>query len=208
MPEVVTRGTGEHEVTADLAEVDVAFSANAADRSGAVTLLGQRTAAVDAALAGHAGVEQRHRSVSVHAHWERDRQVGCVATQQLTLRVTDLPELDALLATLFSAEPDRLSGPSWRLADESAATGEAQRKAVADARERAQAYADALGARLGALIRIADEGGDHPYPMMMDTAMESGMGGAVSRQAVRDLGLTPGKVTVRASCTAVWSLQY
>jgi len=80
---------------------------------------------------------------------------------------------------------------------------EAQRKAVEDARTRAQAYADALGGRLGALIRLADDGTEHPYPVPMAMSAE---GARMGVDSVRQLGLTPGTVTVRAVCTAVWAL--
>jgi uncharacterized protein len=202
MPEVVTRGTGEHEVVADQAEIHVTFSAEAADRSTAVSRLGQRMAAVEPALAPDA-VEERQRAVSVHTKWDDKRSAGCTAQELLVLRVSDLTVLDDLLAALFSAEPDSLSGPLWSIADESAAMREAQLKAVEDARTRAQAYADALGGHLGALIRLADDGAERPYPASMAMGTFSGGGG---QDSVRQLGLTPGLITVRATCTAVWSL--
>lgn len=202
MPEVVTRGTGEHEVVADRAEIQLTFSAGAADRSTAVGRLAQRMANVEPALA-RAGVEQRQRSVSVHTQWDNNRRAGCTAQELLVLRMSDVAGLDDLLAALFSAEPDWLNGPHWSLADESAAMREAQRKAVEDARTRAQAYADALGGQLGALIRLADDGTEHPYPVPMAMAAE---GARMGVDSIRQLGLTPGTVTVRAVCTAVWAL--
>jgi uncharacterized protein len=204
MPEVVTRGTGEHEVIADRAEIQVTFSAAAADRSTAVSRLGQRMAAVEPALTSD-GIEERQRAVSVHTQWDKNRRAGCTAQELLVLRVSDLAVLDDLLAALFSAEPDWLNGPEWSLADESAAMREAQTKAVEDARTRAQAYADALGGHLGALIRLADDGVEHPYPMPVQM-MRSAEGVRSVQDSVRQLGLTPGLVTVRAACTATWSL--
>jgi uncharacterized protein len=206
MPEVVTRGTGEHEVLADQAEIHVTFSADAADRSTAVGLLGERMSGVEPLLTRD-GVEVRQRSVAVHSRWEHKRRVGSTAQQHLVLRMSDLAGMDDLLAALFSAEPAWLNGPQWMLADETAATREAQNRAVKDARARAEAYAAALGGRLGALIRLADEGAERPYMAtpMADMAMASG---GVGRESVRQLGLTPGLVTVRAGCTAVWTLDY
>lgn len=204
MPEVVTRGTGEHEVVADRAEIQVTFSAEAADRSTAVSRLAERMAAVEPALTPDA-VEERQRSVSVQTQWDNNRRAGCAAQELLVLRVTDLAILDDLLAALFSAEPDWLNGPQWSLANESAAMREAQIKAVEDARTRAQAYADALGGHLGALIRLADDGAERPYPTAMPMSLAAG-GSRMGQESVRQLGLLPGLVTVRAVCTAVWSL--
>lgn len=204
MPEVVTRGTGELEVLADQAEIQVTFSADAPERSAAVALLGERMARVEPLLARD-GVEVRQRSVAAHTRWEDHRRVGSTAQQHLVLRVSDLAGMDELLAALLSAEPAWLNGPQWRLADETTATREAQHLAVEDARARAEVYAEALGVRLGAMIRLADDGAERPYPTMpmADMAMAAGR---LSQESVRQLGLTPGLVTVRAVCTATWAL--
>ena len=206
MTEVVTHGSAEHEAVADQAEVRVAFAANAADRSQAVTALGSRMGSVDAAT-HRDGVQLRQRTMHVGDRWDRKRRVGSTAQLQLVLRVTDLAVLDDLLAELFSAEPEWLEGPHWSLADETAAMREAQRLAVADARARAEAYAEALGGQLGALIRLNDQGTERPYPVMRGAAMTfAAESVGVSPDSVQQLGLAPEQVTVRASCTAAWAL--
>jgi uncharacterized protein YggE len=205
--EVVTRGTGEYEIVADQAELRVSFAASAADRSTAVTALGERMAGVDPVLQRD-GVHLRHRSVHVGDRWDGKRRIGSTAQEQLVLRITDLGVLDDLMAGLFSAEPEWLDGPHWSLVDETAAVREAQRLAVADARARAEAYAEALGGRLGALLRLSDDGAERPYPVMrgapMTLAAETARG--VSADSVQQLGLVPEHVTARVSCTAAWAL--
>lgn len=206
MTDVATRGTGEYEVVADQAEIRVSFAAHAADRAGAVNLLAQRMSQVDPLL-GVDGVQVRHRNVHVGDRWDGKRRSGSTAQQQLTLRVTDVGILDELLATILSAQPDWLDGPHWSLHDETAAIREAQRRAVADARARAEAYAEALQARLGALLHLADEGADRPYPMHgARMAMAGGMERGVSSDAVQQLGIVPELVTARATCVATWAL--
>ena len=210
MTEVVTRGSGEHEVTADQAEIRVTYAANAADRSAAVTALGERARSVDAVLRGDpmaSAVTVRQRSMHVGDRWDRKRRVGATAQLQFVLRVTELAVLDDLLAALFSAEPEWLDGPQWSLADETAAVREAQRRAVADARARAEAYAEALGGRLGALLKLTDDGAERPYPVMRGAPMTFAAETAgVGRDTVQQLGLAPDPITVRAACTASWSL--
>ncbi|HEY3259552.1 MAG TPA: SIMPL domain-containing protein [Pseudonocardiaceae bacterium] len=210
MTEVVTRGSGEHEVVADQAELRVTYSANGPDRSRAVETLGERVVGVDAVLRSDAmadAVEVRQRSMHVGDRWDRNRRVGATAQLQLMLRVTGLAVLDDLLAALFSAEPEWLDGPHWSLTDETAAVREAQRLAVADARARAEAYAEALGGQLGTLLRLSDDGAERPYPVVRGGPMTfAAEAAAVSRDSVRQLGLVPEHVTVRAACTASWSL--
>ncbi len=206
MTDVVTRGTGEYEVTADQADIGVTFAAQAADRAGAVTVLGGRMAAVEPVLQRD-GVQVRQRTMHVGDRWNGRRRAGSSAEQHLQLRVTDLAGLDDLLAALFSAQPDRLDGPHWSLVDESAAIREAQRRAVADARARAEAYAEALGGRLGALQHLTDDGAERPYPMHgARMAMAGAETMSVTADTVQQLGLVPAPVTARATCVATWAL--
>jgi uncharacterized protein YggE len=203
---VIASGTGEHYVVADQAELRVSFAADAADRTAAVNLLASRMSAVEPVLQRD-GVQVRQRTVAVHGRWEYNRRVGSTAQQDLLLRVTDLQVLDDVLAALFSAEPAWLDGPQWTLSDETAAVREAQRRAASDARMRAEAYAEALGGRLGALIRLADAGADGGYPVARAAAATFAADArAVAPESVRQLGLAPQKVTVRAACTGTWVL--
>jgi uncharacterized protein YggE len=78
---------------------------------------------------------------------------------------------------------------------------EAQRKAVADARERAEGYAVALGGTLGPLSRLTEtnEGG-MPAPMMMRARAEA------APLDVTELGLEPEPVRVTVRVTTTWTL--
>jgi uncharacterized protein YggE len=197
MAEVVTRGSGEHEQIADRAELRVTFAAEGADRSTAVAELGSRVQPAEPALAGE-GLEVRSRNMAVHSAWEGKRRTGCRARLSITIRVHRLDVLEGLLDALLSAEPESLHGPSWQLADDSAATAVAQQRAVDEARRRAEGYAAALGARLGTLQSISDSGTERPMARM---ATET-----TSAPDVAELGLQPAPVTVTAACTTVWTL--
>ena len=61
------------------------------------------------------------------------------------LRLDDVGALEEVLAALVASEPAALNGPTWLLADPAAARRAAQERAVADARDRAEGYAAALG---------------------------------------------------------------
>jgi uncharacterized protein len=205
--EVLTKGTGTVERTADRAQVDVSFETAGEQRNEAVEALTSRVSAVEPLL-DRPGVEVRSRQLSVHDNWDGNTRAGSRASQRYVLRVTDLDELDALLSALVQAEPTWLNGPSWDLVDTKDATYDAQQEAVADARLRAQGYAEALGRRLGPLLRLADGDGDL---WQADTAMSAksfaGYGGSPGVPVQIDqLGLEPQQITVTVRCTAAWSL--
>lgn len=200
MTEIVTEGTGWFEQPGDRAELDVGFTATAKTRSAAVAALGRSVAAAAPAL-DTPGITVAHRRLRVHNEWRRDRVVGCRADEGIALVLTDVGALEAVLSALIAAEPARLDGPTWVLADPAAARREAQRRAVADARDRAEGYAAALGVQLGGLLRLTEGVDHHPVGMAMRAmAMESA-------PDVRDLGLEPEPVRVTVHCTTAWEVR-
>lgn len=200
MTEIVTEGSGRHEQTGDRAELDVGFAATARTRRDAVAALGRRVAAAAPALET-AGLTVAHRRFWVHNEWRRDRVVGCRAGEDVALVLDDVAALEAVLSALIAAEPDRLDGPRWVLADPAAARREAQRRAVADARDRAEGYAAALGRPLGGLLRLTEGVDHHPVGLSMRMMAEDD-----SAPDVRDLGLEPEPVCVTVHCTTTWEL--
>lgn len=200
MTEIVTEGSGWHEQPGDRAELDVGFTATGRTRAAAVTALGERVAAAAPALEG---LTVRHRRLWVHNEWRRERVVGCRAGEGIGLLITDVAALEGVLSALLAAEPTDLTGPSWVLADPAAARREAQRRAVTDARDRAEGYAAALGGTLGPLLRLS-EAAPEADPMRfsrMASAHES-----AGAPDVRDLGLEPEPVRVAVRCTTTWTL--
>jgi uncharacterized protein YggE len=103
---------------------------------------------------------------------------------------------------VVASEPATLNGPNWMLKDPDAARRTAQGRAVADARDRAEGYAAALGGRLGALLRLSEagDGGVEPRAFRM-AAMR-----AEAAPDVRELGLEPEPVRVTVRCTTNWEL--
>jgi uncharacterized protein YggE len=204
--EVVTKGTGKVERTADRAQVDVTFETMGASRNDAVEALTTKVSAVEPVL-DRPGVEVRSRQLSVHDNWDGTQRAGSRASQRYVLRVTDLDTMDDLLSALVAAEPAWLNGPTWELSDDAEAVREAQGKAVVDARLRAQGYAEALGRRLGPLLRLSDGDGDlwqvEAGPMRSMAAYGGGPGAAVQAD---QLNLEAQQITVSVRCTAAWSL--
>jgi hypothetical protein len=201
-PEIVTEGSGSHEQVADRAELGVGYAGSGRDRAAAVADLGSRVAAAATAF-GLRGVTVLHRRLHVHDRWRGDRVVGCRAGEDVVLRVDDVGVLEELLVALVGSEPATLNGPSWALADPSAARRTAQHRAVADARDRAEGYAAALGGTLGALLRLS-EAGEPGSPVAFRMA---GAEVAAAGQDVHELGLEPEPVRVTARCTTTWELR-
>lgn len=198
-PEIVTDGEGHHEQLADRADLTLSYEALGPDRTAAVAELGTRVAAAADVLAGP-GVAVRSRRLWVRTEWRGKRERGCRAGERIALTITDLALLEQVLTALLRSEPAQVDGPRWTLQDPAPAARSAQHHAVADARERAEGYADALGMRLGALRRLTDSGAGPPTTMRA-------MSASGREPDVQDLGLEPEPVRIAARCTTTWSLR-
>ena len=98
--------------------------------------------------------------VSVQEEFDHTRQgrrsLGHRAAASVAVRLTDL-ELIGRLVTRATTELDaRVDGPRWQIAPENPIRLQAARQAAADGKRKAQAYAEGVGAQLGALIRLAE----------------------------------------------------
>lgn len=113
--------------------------------------------------------------------------------------------LNDLIAALVVVEPANLAGPFWELADHDDALRQAQHRAVADAKRRAEGYVDALGCRLGPLLRVSDSlGGPQPARVTMEAAVH--LAGSAYRPDIAELSLEPQPVVVTATCTMAWTI--
>jgi hypothetical protein len=204
MAEVVTKGVGKVERTADRAEVHVSFETTGSTRNEAVDALTARIAAVEPAFE-RPGVEVRSRQLNVHDNWNGRRRSGSRAAQNYLVRINDIGVLDDVLAALVVAEPTWLNGPTWQLKDDADAVREAQREAVQDARRRAEGYTEALGARLGPLQRLTD--GDAEVWAATESHRMMAAGGAPGVPPQMDqLNLEAQRIVVTVRCMASWTL--
>lgn len=73
----------------------------------------------------------------------------------------------SVVGELIAGAVDRgaqVNGPAWTIAPDNPAHAAACQEAALDARRRAEAYAEALGARVGAIVAVRDSGTGPPPP--------------------------------------------
>jgi uncharacterized protein YggE len=192
--EIVTEGEGRVERPGDRAGLTVGFVSVAGTRAEAVAAL---SAQVGVAPVERAGVTVRRRRLWVHDDWRAEQVVGVRAGEELVLRVEDVDALEPLVAALVAVEPASLTGPVWELVDPAPARREAQALAVADARDRARGYADALGGRLAGPRRLTEALDPH-------AVAAHGLAGGAGLSA---LGLHPEPVAVVVRCAVTWTVE-
>lgn len=84
--------------------------------------------------------------------------VGYRVTNQVRVRVRNLPQLGEVLDSLVSAGSNQVSGVSFGVDDPTGVLNQARNRAIADAKSRAALYAQAAGVGVGRVLSISEGG--------------------------------------------------
>ncbi len=91
--------------------------------------------------------------------------VGYTASESITVKVRNTDDAGKIMQGLGETGVSNLNGPNFMIDDEDALKAEARKKAIEDAKEKAEILAKDLGVRL---VRVTNfnESGNYAYPMM------------------------------------------
>ena len=122
------------------------------------------------------------------------------AANTITVRVEALERIGAVIDAALRAGANQLEGVSFELQDDLASRQAALRNAVGEAREKAQAIADALGVALVSILSVNEGGPTMERPMME-------MSRAMSLQQEVPTPISPGELSVGASVTIQYRIE-
>lgn len=203
-PVVAVRGEAYREVAPELARFTVTATARDRDREATLTRLAERAAAVRVLLdAAEPAVERRETGqLRVWPETKRsgERVVAYHGSVTTTVTVVDFTALGELMLRLADQDQVELAGPWWSLRPDSPAYREARHAAIADALARAREYAEALGARVTALVELADTGLTTAPPMLAKAGFARGA------EAAPELELDPQPQPVQAAVEARFTI--
>jgi uncharacterized protein len=128
---------------------------------------------------------------------DKPRIIGYTAANEVTLRVRDLAKLGELLDKVTVAGANRIDGIAFIVSNQEGLLDEARRKAVADAKDKADLYAQAAGLTLGKVMSLGEESVPGPRPMGR-TLMQAAAPAPVPVEA--------GEMTLSVRVRVVWSL--
>lgn len=176
--------TGEAETRPDQAFFQVGVENFGATGEAASAANREDIAALLAALKA-AGVPEKDiqtRAVNIQRIEWGDRKGQYQASNIVAVTVRDIAKADAAVAAATGAGANVMSGPDLRMTDPEAAANSAYAAAYANARKRAEAYAEAAGMEISRVLYIRDSGGMQgnryisgavppPPPMMPQSVM-------------------------------------
>ena len=123
--------------------------------------------------------------------------VGYQVTNQVRVRLRDLQRLGTLLDEMVREGANRVQNVVFAVDDPQPLEDEARRQAVADARRKAELYAEAAGVTLGPTVRIQDQWVGIPRPP------EPQFRALAVQEAVP---VEPGELTITAQITLTYRL--
>jgi uncharacterized protein YggE len=199
-------GEGRATAAPDMARISLGVSHQAETAGAAMDAMSKGMSAVLATL-GELGIAQvdiktgqlmLEPSYNYNTPDGNPLMTGFVATQILDVNVRDIGELGIVLDAVVTAGGNRVNGIMFDVSDPGMVTDEARRDAVADARERAELYAEAAGLALGEIVSISESTVYTP-PMPMYDAR----GGAEQAAAVP---VAPGQVSMMTNVTVTYAI--
>ena len=147
--------------------------------------------------AGVAKSDIKTQDVSVSANYADEGRIdGYSARNTVIVTVRDLSKAGAILDAASNAGANEVYGPMLSRSDQGELQAKALRGAVEDARQKAEALADAAGVRLGHVTAISEgfAGGPQPY-------YEGAM-----RVAKSDAPIEPGTQDSQATVTVTFAI--
>lgn len=188
VPTIAVSGEGRAEAIPDMAHITIGITAQA---ETAAEALAQASASVRDTLdrldaAGIAPRDRQTTGLSLQPVWDYGRNTnappritGFTAQNGVAVRLRDLSLLGGLLDAVVSGGANRLDGLRFAVAEPQPLLDEARRRAVADARRRAELYAGAAGVTLGQVLSISEGGGGGPIMPLMRAEMSMASDSAV-----------------------------
>lgn len=133
---------------------------------------------------------------------EEPKITGYRASIMLTVRIDDIDKTGTVIDAAMKTGVNQMHGVSFSLKDDSGARRDALRKAVQDARQKAEAIADALDRPIRDLLEVSEQGVSVP---VISRGVES------FRTMAADSAPTPieaGEIEVSASVNISYSLGF
>jgi uncharacterized protein len=200
---VTAIGTGTGSAAPDTAQFSLGVTFTAKDRTAAQDGASKKAAAIIAAVtaAGLDAKDIQTGQISLNQVFDATgrKVIGYSADQSIDVKTKLIDKVGAMIAAATDAGATDVSGPQFSLADTNAARIDAIGKAMADAKRRAAAMADAAGRKLGRVISVKELDANAVAPL--------GVASGSAKEAGTVPPVQPGLVEATTQLTVVFRLE-
>ena len=208
-PFVAMSGEGTVKAAPDVATLRLASVTEGASIAKAVEENARRMASVVEAVlaAGVPRSQVRTEAISVQPYYATSKDgrtpsiTGYTVRNAVSVRTRDIAALGTLIERAGSAGANEVSGPDFGIEETPEQLAAARRDAALDAKAKGEAYASALGIRLGRVLSVSE--GETVRPAIPYAA---GMR-AMSAAPVPAPPVMSGTIEIRARVTVTWEVE-
>lgn len=204
-PSITVSGEAQVSAPPDVAEIDGGVATDGRTAREASEANAKAMTAVMAALKtlGVAERDIRTSRISIFPQMTQGqgqsapRIASYRATNHVTVKLRDIAKVAETIDALVAAGANELGGINFTIAEPSKLLDKARADAVADARRKAEIYAQAANVSLGAPLAISEDGAaPPPMPYRMDRAA-----------AKMATPVAPGEQTLRVGVSVTWEIK-
>ena len=203
-------GTARIEGVPDTLRLDIGVNVVEPTVDAALTKANEASAALQKALQEGGVAERDIASTQLSIQPQYDyatntaRITGYQVTQSVSAKLRDLDTAGEVIGAAAATGGDAtvVNGISFDLEDNAALLSSARERAIADAKAKAEEYADAAGRGLGQVVSITESTQSIPQPYAADLAA-----GAVVDDSLRSVPLAPGTQTVSVEVQVTYAFR-
>lgn len=205
VPQISVSGEGKIKVTPDEALITLGVENTGKD---ATEVKKKNDETVDAILKaikknGIPANDYQTQNVSLHKNYDyNQKKYSFYASQTISIHLKDLKKYDALMMSLVDAGVNNIQGVEFKSSKIEEHQSEARKKAMLDAKKKAEDYVSVLGQKVGKAIQISDNSQvSYPRPMYKTLAM------AEMADAAPNETLAIGEIEVTANVSVSFELK-
>jgi len=124
-----------------------------------------------------------------------------VASQNVVIKLKDISKYEALMDGLLERGINRIDGVNFSSSNEEKLKSEARKKAILNAKTKAEEYAEVLHQTIGKAISISEFSINNPTPMYEGVLRVASDGGDASQQTI-----SVGIIEIRSSINVIFEL--
>lgn len=209
---ITVNGTGEVRVSADTAVISLGVNARDRDVLKAQQKVNEAIAAIRKALMEQGIKEENINTefINIYAVYDyqndQEQLAAYNAGSTLAVRVTDMEIVGSLIDVCFAAGANTLNGISFSASDTEEAKTEAMKKAVEDAKKKAETYAEAAGLKISG-IEVISEGGVFSYQNDVGNVYSRAAGMAFEEAKEAGTVVQSAKLIVSASVSITYTAE-
>lgn len=206
VPQISVSGEGKVKITPDQAVINVGFQNSGKDAKEVKTLNDEVVDKVIKFLkkTGIPASDYKTNNVSLYKNYDYEKKkYNFQANQSLTITLKDLSKYDELMMGLNDAGVNSISGVEFKSSKIEEYEKEARKKAILDAKQKAQDYVSVLGQKVGKALLITDNTQTYiPQPMYKGGMMAMAASADASRET-----LAIGELEVNTNVSVTFALE-